>query len=115
GKGMKDALAMLPWSLLIGITYTASALLYASVFGPEFVAILGSLTGLVVATFTANKGILLPKTEWTDALQEDFKMDGEKSTMNLMTAWSPYLIVVVLLLLTRIVPWLQEFTRTAID
>ncbi|WP_028783805.1 L-lactate permease [Thalassobacillus devorans] len=114
-KGMGDALAMLPWTLLIGITYTSSALLYAVLFGHEFVSILASLTGLVVATITAKKGFLLPKEEWTDALQEGFQSEKKKSKMGLVTAWSPYLVVVALLLLTRIIPPVKEFTRTAIN
>ncbi|UJL45737.1 L-lactate permease [Virgibacillus sp. NKC19-16] len=115
GNGIKNAFAMLPWTLLIGITYTGSALLYAYLFGPEFVAILGSLTGLAVATWTAKNGWLMPKAIWTDAMQEGFEVNKDKSEMSLLNAWSPYLIVVALLLLTRIVPWLQEFTQTAID
>ncbi|WP_210366228.1 L-lactate permease [Bacillus sp. REN3] len=115
GKGFKDALPMLPWTLLIGVIYTGSALLYAILFGNEFVSILASLTGLLVATFTAKKGVLLPKTEWKDALSEGFQASTEKSKMGIVTAWSPYLIVVALLLITRIVPWLKEFTNTAID
>lgn len=115
GKGIKDAFSVLPWTLLIGITYTASALLYASLFGPEFVAILAALTGLIVAAFTAKKGWLLPKSEWQDALKEDFTVNKEKKSMSLLSAWSPYLIVVGLLLLTRVVPWIEEFTTYAID
>ncbi|MBB5173192.1 L-lactate permease [Texcoconibacillus texcoconensis] len=115
GNGIKDAIAMLPWTFVIGITYTGSAFMYANLFGPEFVAILGSLTGVIVATFTAKKGWLIPKDVWTDALQEGFEVNTEKSSMGLIAAWSPYLIVVVLLLLTRTVPVLQDFTQSAID
>ncbi|WP_272914219.1 L-lactate permease [Bacillus dakarensis] len=115
GRGLKDAIPMIPWTLFVGIVYTGSAYLYANLFGHEFVSILAALTGLVVAAFTAKKGFLLPKVEWTDAMQEGFKVDTEKSNMGLITAWSPYLVVVGLLLLTRIVPWLNEFTKTAIN
>ena len=117
GKGnrIKDALVMLPWTLLIGITYNVSALLYSYLFGPEFVAILGSLTRLVVAAITAKKGWLVPSSEWTDARQENFEVSQERSEMGLIKAWFPYIIVVILLLLTRIVPWVREFTQTAID
>ncbi|MBE1555967.1 L-lactate permease [Sporosarcina limicola] len=114
-KGFKSAWELFPWTFFVGITYTLSALLYASLFGPEFVSILASLTGLVVATLTAKKGFLLPKKEWTDALQDDFKVETEKSTMGLLTAWSPYLVVVGLLLITRIMPSVKEFTQTAVD
>ena len=114
-KGFSDAFALLPWSLLVGISYTSSAFLYANLFGPEFVSILASLTGLVIATITAKKGFLMPKTEWTDALQEGFKFKTKKSQMGLLTAWSPYLVVVGLLLLTRVVPEVKRFSKSAVD
>lgn len=115
GNGVKDTLQMVPWTLLIGIVYTGSAYLYSVLFGQEFVSILASLTGLIVAAFTAKKGLLLPKTEWKDAMKEGFQIDTVKSNMGLLSAWSPYLIVVALLLLTRIMPWLNEFTTTVVD
>lgn len=115
GKGIKDALPMLPWTLLIGITYTTSAFIYSGLFGHEFVSILASLTTIVIAAVTAKKGLLVPKTIWKGAIQDGFKVDTQKSNMGLITAWSPYLIVVALLLLTRIVPWLNNFTKEAIN
>ncbi|WP_080848921.1 L-lactate permease [Cytobacillus gottheilii] len=115
GDGMKAALPMLPWTMLIGVIYTVSALGVASLFGHEFVSILAALITLVVATLTASKGILLPKTEWKKAMREDFTVSDERSSMSIFTAWSPYVAVVALLLLTRIVPWLKEFTQTAVD
>jgi len=114
-KSWKDAIEMLPWTLLIGITYTSSAYLYAVLFGHEFVAILASLTGLVVATLTAKKGFLLPKSSWQEALQEDFVIDEKGSKMGLASAWSPYLIIVALLLMTRIVPAVKDFTLSWVD
>lgn len=114
-KGFSKALPMLPWALLIGLTYAISAAAYAYFFGPEFVSILASLTGLLVATLTARKGILLPKEIWTGALAEGFKVKNKKSEMSLLTAWSPYLVVVGLLLITRIIPSVKTFTLTAID
>ncbi len=115
GKGIKDAWPMLPWTLMIGIVYTGSALLAASLFGHEFVSILASLITLVVAASTAKKGFLLPKTEWKAAMQKDFVVSTETSNMSIVSAWSPYIAVVLLLLLTRIIPSLKEFTTTAID
>lgn len=114
-KGLGDALPMLPWSLFVGIVYTSSAFLYATLFGPEFVSILASLTGLLIAAITAKKGFLMPKTEWKDAMQEGFKHKTTKSEMGLITAWSPYLVVVGLLLLTRVFPTIKSFSLNAID
>ncbi|CAM3862090.1 L-lactate permease [Mesobacillus thioparans] len=115
GKGFKDALPMLPWTLMVGFIYTGSAWLIANLFGHEFVSILASLITLAVATVTAKKGFLLPKTEWKAAMRKDFVVSTEKPKMSIVTAWSPYVVVVLLLLLTRIVPALKEFTRTAVD
>lgn len=115
GKGFKESLPMLPWTLLIGIVYTASALLYAALFGHEFVSILASLTVLIIATWTAKKGWLMPKNIWKGALREGFETTKEKEPMSMLTAWAPYIAVVVLLLLTRTVGWLENFTQTFID
>lgn len=115
GKGFKESLAMLPWALVIGLVYTVSAFLYALAFGHEFVAILASLTGLVVAAFTAKKGWLIPKTEWKMAMREDFQLKSDHKNMNILSAWAPYVVVVILLLLTRTVGWLEDFTMSVID
>ncbi|GGB58569.1 lactate permease [Lentibacillus populi] len=114
-KGQSGVLSMLPWTLLIGITYTGSALLFAVVVGQEFVSILASLTGLFVATLTAKKKFLLPKVQWNDALQADFKINDRKIDMSIMKAWSPYVIVVGLLLITRIVDPVKDFTLSYLN
>ncbi|WP_106495746.1 L-lactate permease [Lentibacillus sp. Marseille-P4043] len=114
-KGLSSTLTMVPWALLVGITYTGSSLLYATLFGQEFVSILASLTGLAIATLTARKGFLLPKTTWNEALQSDFKVSENKSNMGLIKAWSPYLVVVGLLLITRIIDPIKAFTLNHVD
>ncbi|GGF18682.1 lactate permease [Halobacillus andaensis] len=114
-KGFKDAFGLFPWAFLVGISYTSSAWLYATLFGHEFVAILASLTALVVATTTASKGFLIPKSNWQDALADDAEEVNEQSSMSLVTAWSPYLIIVVLLLVTRIIPVVKDAAMTWVD
>ena len=115
GKGFKESLPMLPWTLFIGITYTVSAFIYAYLFGHEFVSILASLTGLIIATWTAKKGWLMPKDTWKEALREDFETQPNEESMSILSAWAPYVAVVVLLLLTRTVGWLEHFTQSFID
>ncbi len=114
-KSFSDAFALLPWSLLVGITYTLSAVIYATFFGHEFVSILASLTGITVASFTSKIGFLLRKTAWRNALEEEFNQVEENSNMSIISAWSPYLVVILLLILTRIIPSLKHFALTAID
>ncbi len=114
-KGMSSAMSMLPWALLVGLSYTVPAAIYAQLFGPEFISILGSLTAMAVATFTAKKGFLLPKETWRDAEAEGHVVKPETGNMSLLSAWTPYLIVVGLLLLTRIVPAIKQFTLNYVD
>ena len=115
GNNVKATLEILPWTLMIGIVYVLSSLGVAYAMGPEFVAILASLITLIVALVTARKNILMPKTEWLDAIDENYIIEETKSTMSLAKAWAPYLIVVVLLLLTRVVPPIKEVTTSLID
>lgn len=115
GKGMKASFPLFRWALLVGLTYSVSALLYATFFGHEFVSILASLTGLAVATITAKRGVFLPEEEWKEALQHDFVEDEEAPSMSLLTAWAPYLVVVVLLLITRIITPIKQFTLNNLD
>lgn len=114
-KGLRPVITLLPWTLAIGAIYSVSALIYAILFGPEFISILAPLTGLAFATITAKKNILLPKDTWQEAMKEDFKVTEKKSDMGLLTAWSPYFIVVILLLLTRIVEPVEQFTQQVLD
>ncbi|MBV5192164.1 L-lactate permease [Staphylococcus chromogenes] len=113
---LKAILEILPWTLLIGVTYVLSALAYALLTGPEFVSILSSLTTIIVAVFTAKKGWLVPKNEWKDALSEVYESKPQTThQMSLLSAWSPYLIVVALLLLTRVVAPVKAFTTSVFN
>lgn len=112
---LKSIVEMIPWLACIGFIYVASSFAYAFLFGPEFVAILGSLTGLIVAVVTASKGWLLPKNEWKDGFDDSYAPTKSEHDMPLLTAWAPYLMVVILLLLTRTVPLIKDFTTQVLD
>ncbi|SIS39719.1 L-lactate permease [Salimicrobium flavidum] len=112
-RNIKAIVEILPWAIMVGVVYTGSAFLYASLFGFEFVAILAGLTGLLIASVTAKKGWLLPKSVWMDAKQEGTV--ETKSDMSLISAWAPYVLIVVLLLLTRIIPSVKNAALTWVD
>ena len=114
---MKSIIEMAPWSILIGLSYTLSAYLYANIVGPEFVSILAPITGLFVATVTCKMKFLIPKNVWTEALDEEANLEegSSENEMSLFRAWIPYILVVLTLLATRIFPAVKNFTVTAID
>ena len=115
-RKMSNAFVIFPWTLSVGVVYAATAFTAAHAFGPEFVSIISSLVVISYASITAKKGFLQPKEVWNEALVDGFKAsDAKQSDMGLFAAWSPYLVVVGLLLLTRLVPAVKKFAQTNVD
>lgn len=100
-KRFKSIIEILPWTLFVGTIYVLIAYTTASFIGYEFVSIITPIVTLLIVTFSTKYGFLVPKKE--EVLIE------EKSEMSLFKAWSPYLVVVILLLLTRIISPLKDF------
>jgi lactate permease len=90
--------------------------------GPEFPSLLGSLVGLVIVVSATKAGFLQPKNIWSFPREEDwedewrgeFHVDAHDAEMKVsrghfFKAWSPYIIVAVLLVITRTVPAIKGF------
>ena len=85
--------------------------------GPEFPSLLGALVGLSVVSFAARKGFLVPAdtwdfpkrntwpADWVSGLEVASDDEGEHPEMPAIKAWLPYLLLAVLLVLSRL-PWL---------
>lgn len=101
-KKMREAFGAFPFALLTGITYTVSSFVLAKLIGIEATSIVAPLLSLVVIIAAAKRGILMPKTEWTDALSKDVEDTIETPTMPLFRAWLPYVILGSLLVITRL-------------
>ncbi|KKO49848.1 hypothetical protein VT06_04440 [Arsukibacterium sp. MJ3] len=115
-RSWRDGLAIAPFALLSGLAFTVPAYLVALLLGPEFPSILGALTGLALICTAARYKILLPARPWLfnsygvdqEALQSQSGASPAKSamllpaTMSLARAWLPYVLVAVLLVLSRI-------------
>lgn len=105
---------IIPWTLLIGATYSITAFLTVRLIGPEFTAIISGALALTVGIATARRGIYLPQQIWrldhkTIAIKES------KAAVPMWRAWLPYGVVMALLLLTRTVPALKQFAGSALD
>lgn len=111
-RSWREGLAIWPFALFAGFSFTVPALGVATFFGPEFPSLLGGLIGLAIVTPAAQRGFLLPKEPWgfgAVAAESGFAM-----RLSLRRAWMPYLLVAGLLVLTRLdfLPfkaWLQSF------
>lgn len=100
-KKIKSIIEMLPWTLFVGIIYVSIAYGTELFIGYEFVSIITPIFTLLIITISTRYGFLVPKTDEVHV--------KEVTEMSLFKAWSPYLVVVVLLLLTRVIDPLKEF------
>lgn len=120
-RSFRAGLAVAPFALFAALAFVTPYLLTAIFLGPEFPSIVGGLVGLLIVVPAAKAGFLQPKDTWEFAPRhrwpsqwmgnvdpKDEEVVLEKK-MPLALAWSPYIIVVVLLLLTRNIPSLKEF------
>lgn len=114
-KSIKPALEALPFALFSGFAFVIPHTLIAIFIGPELPSLLGAIIGLIIVVIAASKGFLMPKTNWqfpdeedweedwrSDQVQEDIDTNSTKPKMGLLLAWAPYIIITLILVLTRI-------------
>lgn len=112
-KSWREGLAVWPFALFAALAMLIPYLLVARFLGPEFPSLLGGLIGLMIVVTAGRKGFLIPsadqtwdfpaKKDWASDWQGkiDLQIENERS-MSLLKAWSPYLLVASLLVLTRL-------------
>ena len=120
-KSWSEGLAIIPFAIFGGIAFTIPYALTGVFLGAEFPSLIGSLVGLVVVISAAKKGFLVPKKSWDFAPREkwpsswmskfEMKFDAmtSKVPMSLTKAWIPYILVAVILVITRVSPDVKKF------
>jgi len=112
-KSWSEGLSILPFALFSGLAFTVPYTLTGLFLGPEFPSLLGALFGLAVVTFAAKKNFLIPKDHWDFSPQSewdprwkgtiDVNLDNQTGkTLPAWLAWIPYVLVAVILVLTRL-------------
>jgi lactate permease len=111
-KRYSDGLRMWPYALMAGLCFTVPYLFTAILFGPEFPSLLGGLFGLGILVLLTKAGIFVPKEIWDFPEQTHWEKDWmgsitvgnplEKRIMSLWKAWIPYMLIGLLLVLTRL-------------
>lgn len=99
-KSWREGLAIWPFALFAGFSFTIPALLVAMFFGPEFPSILGGLVGLVLVVTAARRGFLMPKEPWR--FGRHLPEPAVPTHLTMRQAWLPYVLVAVFLVLTRL-------------
>ncbi|WOT06047.1 L-lactate permease [Shewanella youngdeokensis] len=115
-KSFKEGLAIWKFALFAGLAFTVPAWLINYFAGPEFPSVIGALVGMAIVIPVAKKGYLLPKQPWCDFAENDGQERKELASdakFSQIAAWSPYIIMAALLVLSRTVAplkaWLNGF------
>ncbi len=113
-RSWTEGLSIFPFTLFGGLAFTIPYLLTAIFLGPHFPSLLGGMIGLAIVTTAARGGFLLPKDnwdfakpatwpgDWQSSVTIEIKEDQDARPMSTWLAWTPYLLVAVLLVVTRV-------------
>lgn len=114
-KSFAEGLKVWKFALFAAFSMTIPYLIVANTLGPEFPSLFGGAIGLIIVVTASKKGFLMPKEDeiwdfedkskwdplWTGKIEmEDKAITGQP--MSLLKAWSPYVLVALFLILTRL-------------
>ncbi|QDU63066.1 L-lactate permease [Planctomycetes bacterium Pan216] len=128
-RSWTEGLSIWKFALFGGVSFTVPYVLAAYFLGPEFPSLLGAMVGLFVVTRAARARFLLPAEVWDFEPSEQWPKEWfgtidlkaleapAEKTMSLRLAWLPYVLVAVVLVLTRLPQlgvgaWLKSFGIT---
>ncbi len=112
-KSWAEGLQVAPFAIFAGLAFTVPYAFTGVFLGPEFPSLLGGLVGLAIVTTAAKAGFLMPKSawqfaspeawpvEWTGKLEIKLDQVDIRKDMSLLKAWTPYVLVAILLVLSR--------------
>ena len=110
-KSFKDALPCIPFIIFTVAVFDIIYLLIATFIGPELVSLVAAVITLFVSIGAAKAGLLQPKETWTFAPEETWDRswlsttevpEPKVSDMPLLKAFTPYIIIIAILVATRV-------------
>ncbi|EWY40748.1 lactate permease [Skermanella stibiiresistens SB22] len=120
-RSFAEGFAAWKFALFAGIAFTVPYFLVAAVFGPEFPSLIGAMIGLAIVIPAARRGLFLPREvfdfgprknwdgRWIGTLEQSQQSVEHERPMSLAKAWTPYLLVALLLIATRVITPLKAF------
>ncbi|SEH89111.1 L-lactate permease [Paracoccus alkenifer] len=123
-KSWTEGLSILPFAILGAFAMTVPYVLAAVFLGAEFPSVIGGLVGLFVMTMAAKKGFLLPRDTWDFPDVSEWSKDWfgkvdikleelTRRKISLAMAWAPYVILAVVLVLSRTVKPFGDLLKSA--
>lgn len=123
-RSFREGAAIWPLALVSGFSFTIPAWLAARLLGPELPSIVGGLVGIALTGFFVSRGYLLPARPWDFPPSRQWEREWgperksaspEKERLSLGLAWTPYLIIALILIVTRlpVLPFKEMLTTVA--
>lgn len=94
----KEFIEIIPFALWSGILFLVPSFLTANYIGQEFPSIIGSIVGLILAILSIKIGLFVPKNNLSISEEKE-----NIKTMSALRSFTPYIILVVLLILGKII------------
>ena len=124
-KSWKAGFEVLPFALFAGLAFTIPYAATGVFLGPEFPSLAGGLIGLAIVTTAARFGFLMPKNTWDFADAKDWPSEWLGSVemkldqltakpMGTLRAWLPYVLVGLLLVISRVVPEVSAALKSVV-
>ena len=113
-RSFAEGLEVWKFAFFSALAMTIPYVAVAYFLGPEFPSLLGGLIGLGVVVFAAQRGFLLPSRQWDfppraewgedwmGNVDPDEGLTPGRAEMGITRAWVPYLLVALVLVLTRV-------------
>lgn len=120
-RSWTEGLSIVPFALFAAASFSVPYILAGVFLGPEFPSLIGALVALGIVVTAARKGFLLPKdtwefapaahwpSEWIGNLEIKLEKLTDKAPISPTMAWTPYLLVAVVLVLSRVWTPFREF------
>ncbi len=116
-KSLQPTKEVLPLALVSGISFAIPYWISAWFITAEFPSLIGAMVGGTFVVALLNAGYLLPDSHWDFPERENWAdhwvgdiepggegmARGDVEDMSLVKAWSPYIVLVILLVITRVV------------
>lgn len=112
-KSWTDGFKAWKFCIFSAVAFTIPYLVFAWFVGPEFPALIGGLVGLAIVITGAKKGFCMPEDTWDFGPHSEWEAEwiGSiaptekaefKANMSQFRAWVPYVLIGLILVVTRI-------------
>ena len=123
-RSWREGLGVWKFALFAGFAFTVPYVLLGVFFGPEFPSLVGGLLALGLTVGATKLGLFQPRESWDFPDEQSWEPEWRSNiapqvdeqdhrAISLWTAWTPYVLVGVLLVLTRLEPTLWKFASDA--